>query len=96
MRWVLISVLYDIDARLLEYPQAFDLQQRPRFETAITHFDEGYLEEEDFVVLLAAFYALDYQTTPARAPASPTYTALQRQLVFEKVRRMPFIPRASS
>lgn len=61
MRWTLKTVQANIQRRMKSRLfRSTELQEQAvKFERTITHFDQGYLETEDVVVLLTAFYALE-------------------------------------
>lgn len=91
MRWTLITVQATIQRRLKSrrFRSAALQEQAVKFEETINRFDRGYLETEDVVVLLTAFYALEENYPVSGSVPAPSQGKFKT--VLEKARRLPYL-----
>lgn len=91
MRWTLKTVQANIQRRMKSRLfRSTELQEQAvKFERTITHFDQGYLETEDVVVLLTAFYALEENYPASGRVSAPPQSKFK--IILEKARRLPYL-----
>lgn len=96
MRWTLTTVQANVDRRVKSrlFSSVELEEEAPKLAVALNHFDQGYLEDPDVVVLLAAFYTMEeLYPRMQRLGTGPRPLPSQDRLkmVFEQVRRLPYL-----